>query len=461
MKTSNYNFLVQSTENSDQFMLFNGLTKILGVFDREKRDIIAQILENPNNESIDETLRYRLARSQFIIPDEVDELKIIQHQYLNMVYNKTELALTILPTLQCNFKCIYCYQRHSRHIYQEEKLEENFTTTVKDRIYKLIENKLAAGVKHVRITWYGGEPTLAMDEIIEMTKRIGEMCQTEQAFFGVDIVTNGYLLHIEEVQALAPYLNGVIITVDGPAEIHDQRRKHLGESTYDIILNNMEKIQQFAPSVGIVLRVTIDRTNVEKIPLLLDDIENRGITGLSMRFRSLYTDSAKNTEFDQAILSSEETHHIVPQLIRESLKRGIMGSFEPSLSSFMRCNAPTLNAFVITPDGKLYKCWADAGISDCAIGELSEEGDADINYNAMEWITYNPLNKSQCLTCKMLPMCMGDCCYNDVVSTFKPDAIKRSNAGCSLFKYHLEEMLSLYLVLRETVYHDLDKFIWK
>lgn len=449
MKESMYNYVVKHTEEEGSYILFNGLTKALLILDENEKIMAEKILSDPNNTAgIDEMLRESLIRNEFIIRDTVNELNIIKYRYLNLVYNKNELSLTVLPTLQCNFNCVYCYQKISREVYKENNSEEEFTGLIKERIYKMIQNKLSQGVRHVRLTWYGGEPTLAMNDIIKMTNEIGEICHQAGADFWINICSNGYLLTEENMKPIKQYLGGVTVTIDGPAEVHDKRRRYYGESSFDTIVNNLRSLQELIPEIYISLRVTIDKANIDTIPTLLDELKEKGLKNLNIRYRSLYADPSIPKLYN-LIFSDEEMAVIIPGLIREAVKRDIIADFSPTPSSFMRCNGPSRNAFVIMPDGYLHKCWGDVGTKDCIVGELTDSGEEMLNDKAIEWFTYSPLDKPECVDCKLLPVCMGECCYNDVIAKFKSDYLSRSNAGCSLFKYNFDEFLSLYAKLVE------------
>ena len=64
------------------------------------------------------------------------------------------LYLTLVPTLDCNFACPYCYQREAHNqYYMSEELKHGILNFIKKEC-------LAKKIKRVETTWFGGEPTL-------------------------------------------------------------------------------------------------------------------------------------------------------------------------------------------------------------------------------------------------------------------------------------------------------------
>src|SRR5205823_631489 len=97
------------------------------------------------------------------------------------------------------------------------------------------------------------------------------------------------------------------------------------------------------------------------------------------------------------------------------------------------CDANRMNAFVVDPDGDLYKCWTEIGNKAASIGTIRdlkgsnhEEGDREVR-----WLTWEPFEYSDCVECKMLPICMGGCgCQAMFLNNGRPE--------CKEWKYSLE-----------------------
>ena len=54
-----------------------------------------------------------LKHGGYILRDDIDELELISLNLLQSRYSTSGLGLTIAPTSDCNFRCIYCYEKES------------------------------------------------------------------------------------------------------------------------------------------------------------------------------------------------------------------------------------------------------------------------------------------------------------------------------------------------------------
>lgn len=85
----------------------------------------------------------------------------------NFQIQLNNVSYVIAPTLNCNYNCVYCFENK-----ENRKLRMNFNTAedILSFIIKQIEsNKL---IKSIKITWFGGEPLLSYDLILEFSKKI-------------------------------------------------------------------------------------------------------------------------------------------------------------------------------------------------------------------------------------------------------------------------------------------------
>lgn len=157
------------------------------------------------------------------------------------------MMLTIMPTEGCNFRCPYCYECHSPVSMRRETL---------DRIQEYITRQ-APHFQTINISWFGGEPTLCKDVILE-TNHLVRSIQSKYGFrFNSAMTTNGYLLNEENFREY--YAAGITryqVTLDGWD--HNKTRPHVsGKGTLQPILDNLTVLSALPPeeySFHIMLR---------------------------------------------------------------------------------------------------------------------------------------------------------------------------------------------------------------
>lgn len=154
--------------------------------------------------------------------------------------------LTLQVTQQCNFRCRYCHYTYGDDIqYHSHKSNSMSWETAKaaiDFFAKRTRDSL-----YVSIGFYGGEPLLEY----ELIKKCINYCNTvfEGKLFGFTITTNAYLLTPEKAKFLIDNNTDILVSLDGPKEIHNKNRKYAGDGsgTFDTVYRNLETIKQQLP----------------------------------------------------------------------------------------------------------------------------------------------------------------------------------------------------------------------
>lgn len=144
----------------------------------------------------------------------------------------TGMALTIMPTEACNFRCPYCYEDHIPRSMSQDTVEH-------------IKNYIAAEAPHferVSISWFGGEPTLCKETVLNVARFVQSLQSSYSFDYISQMTTNGYLLTVDAFKEY--YAAGITkyqITVDGWT--HDKTRPHAsGKGTLQTILKNLQEI---------------------------------------------------------------------------------------------------------------------------------------------------------------------------------------------------------------------------
>jgi len=269
LKPSKYNFLFM-LENRDM-LIFNATSNGFALVNKDNTEIVQQLLYNPNkscsNIEVKEFLN-SLKRGKFILPYNINELAQLKYRFWKSRFNLHTLSLTIAPTLNCNFECIYCYETWY-------KIPKNRTMTKKyqEMLMKFIIFYIKKGVKTIKLNWYGGEPLLAFNTIKNLSQRIIKLCRENSVEYNAGIITNGFLLKDKFKDLLNLGIRSFQITLDGPPEIHNHYRPLKGGGpTFSTILENI-KILAKHEKCHIGVRINISKDNLSQVNELINILE--------------------------------------------------------------------------------------------------------------------------------------------------------------------------------------------
>ena len=155
---------------------------------------------------------------------------------------RTELNVTVLTTLQCNFACDYCFQGdHGDYNKFADKMSMETAGQVGDWIERELDR---VHPEKLVLTFFGGEPLLNLPVMYYLAERMWQATQVARPADVVVIITNGLLLTAEVVDRLLPYgLTGVKITLDGDRDTHNRMRPlRGGQGTFDRIIENIRQV---------------------------------------------------------------------------------------------------------------------------------------------------------------------------------------------------------------------------
>lgn len=174
-------------------------------------------------------------------------LKVIEHPYDHLLsfYLKNRLnTITLQVTQQCNLRCSYCIysgsyegRTHSNKIMDID--------TAKQGIDFLIDHSIESPT--LDIGFYGGEPLLRFDFIKECISYAKEKAEGKDISFRM--TTNATLLNENIIDYLVENDVRLLISLDGPKEIHDKNRRFAsnGKGTFSVIIDNIRAIKERYP----------------------------------------------------------------------------------------------------------------------------------------------------------------------------------------------------------------------
>ncbi len=354
-KLSRYNHFVELDEGKR--LAFNAISCGLAEMDDKTFHKLQALTNGDGQDGVDEELLKNLKMGNFIVPEDVDELDILRAGHYRARFGNDGFGLTIIPTLRCNFACDYCYENsdlHSQPISDVSVMSKE----VRDNVVKLCEARIAEKSAFT-VTWYGGEPLLAKDVIADLTDRFKAVCETKDSQFHAGIITNGYLLTRDTLDFLIDHgVTFAQVTIDGPKEIHDQRRcLRSGGGTYDRIMANLANLNEDMP-FRVSIRVNVDQRNQQHIPELLDDLKERGLHRhriISLHFSPTVHYSNSCPDIANRCLTTKSFSETEVAAYRAAISKGFEISVFPA-AQIGTCGAVSSNSLVIEPNGCVKSC---------------------------------------------------------------------------------------------------------
>lgn len=285
------------------------------------------------------------------------------------------MELTILPTEQCNFRCVYCYEDFIVGRMKRETIDS----------IKALLKKRAPKLEHLRIGWFGGEPLLVKDIIIEISSYAMSLVEMNPGlFFDSGMSTNGYLLtHHAAEQLVAHGVKEFQVSLDGPASYHNRvRLRRDGKGTFEKIWKNLIELKNGFLDFKINLRIHFSKDNISTTDALIDALkENFGDDNrFRFFFKSIVPLGGKN-DSSLNCFSDQEASKII-QGFRSHIDN--QDSVILDGSSPYICYAGRPTSIVIRPDGRLAKCTVGLDDPENHIGCLKANGVLKIDQSKIQ-----------------------------------------------------------------------------
>lgn len=155
MKKSKYTFVFTY---KDKYYTYNTLSNALLEIDKEIYNTLFSLSDNKNilsknvfeAEIIDD-----LYRNNIITDSDKDDFLTYKSIMYKQRSQQTSMHLTLAPTMDCCFKCHYCFEKYKTKTYMSPQ--------VMDSIIKYVQS--FNSLKHINITWFGGEPLMAINQM--------------------------------------------------------------------------------------------------------------------------------------------------------------------------------------------------------------------------------------------------------------------------------------------------------
>jgi uncharacterized protein len=322
--------------------------------------------------------------------------------------------LGLLPTRDCNLSCKYC-----GFLSADESGKVMDLKLVRDAVDWYMNLVSQSNGQSVEIHYFGGEPFCA-EEVVDFGFHFARTKARELGYTTrFEVATNGTFTQ-SRCQWVADNLDTVVLSLDGPADIHDQHRpRRGGTGSFETVARNAKILSEGAAELCIrtcVAAETVDR--MEEIASWLCQS---------------YHPHAVCFEPVQPTAQSREAGLFPPdpwRFAKSFIKAarileayGVEPIYAASDISSLRVTFCPVgqDVAIVSPDGVISACyllqrdWEAKGL-DLRLGSIGDDGSVSMGTNAVEAARdMNVLNKPFCAHCFCKWHCAGGCHVNHVL----------------------------------------------
>lgn len=362
---------------------------------------ILKIHSGNKYKALTETLEKQLIEIDAVCEDNFDEISYLKNLIDATDSDKSEFHLHINPTLNCNFRCWYCYEEH--------QIKSLISQVVVDGIISFANKEITENkyLKTFTLSFFGGEPLMYYHKAAELIiTKIRDICHDNGVHFRCHFTTNGYLLSGTIIQSLKNTDVSFQITLDGSRECHNKVRYSLnGNGTYDIILHNAILLAQDHHDVLLRINYTID--NIKHINGIIEDLLN-----VNNEIRRYIQIDFQRVWQDKPTITESEILTIISDLAKVLNNLGFICTYMANLGHdhvLNSCYGDKRNHVLVNYDGNLFFCTARDFKSENRFGVLNKDGSIEWNKELYNSFFTNKFSKRICHICKIAPLCGGGC----------------------------------------------------
>jgi len=401
MKYSQFNSILPY---EDKFILHNTFTNHAIVLDPVLKDLI-EAARREGLEGLEEVhpgLYDALVKQDFILDPSIDEVEKVKKVREAVDFSETNYHLTINPTMNCNFKCWYCYETHIKASRMNEEISE--------RVNKFLSTQILHNEKleHFVLSWFGGEPLLYYDDIVlPIIQHFNKVTAERKIDVAINFTSNGFLITDEMIQSFKDNkVNSLQITLDGYGPEHDKvRYVSKTRGSYEKIMENILKLVR--AQIYIRMRINFTAVNITTAHNIIDDIavltnEERQYLGVDFHRVWQDTDDGSN---DWMFEKQMDTFRKAGFLVASNMA---MNNVRDS------CYADKKNSAVINYNGDVFKCTARDFTTAKRAGYIDENGELIWENDSLNKRMDAKFKNRPCLSCRLLPVCNGGCSQHAV-----------------------------------------------
>ena len=312
----------------------------------------------------------------------------------------------LFTTKGCNLRCPYCFE-------VDKQMGSKPTYSLDDLVHFFVMinwgNRQATGHSPRRndITYYGGEPLMNMPFIEEV------MHATQDLGMEHVLQTNATLLD-KASDYLLGNLSYILVSIDGPKEVHDKNRKFAdGRGSYDLIMSNLQKIKprfKGQTIARITLLIDPDSSIYDSVMAVIDSFD-----AVHWQIESPMREGITKEAQDGFLERYKKDVQKLSEYLRENLEKGVVKNIIPfqAMASAvinkekhrnLRCGCGS-SLVAIDLDGTCYGCDTLVGKESAKIGDIWH----GVDFGKIPQPAQDP--NTLCAKCDIVDICGGRCLH--------------------------------------------------
>lgn len=407
---------------------------------------------------------FLLKQNGFLKSTKVKELEHPDTDILPSILKNNVNHIILQVTQGCNLRCAYCtysgHYNHREHTYKRMSWE-----MAKDAIDFLIDHSSSS--EDLILGFYGGEPLLEFGLIKKCIQYILQEAEGKKVSFS--LTTNATLLTDEAIETFEKYSVDLMISLDGPQEIHDRNRKYSnGKGTFETVIKNVRHIKDkypdyfkhirfnvvvdlqsdlnvlrdFIAESDLINRMNAKISTVSNIYMKnkFDDMPERVFIQRNMDFMRLYLQKLGKISDDEICLFDAEYEDIKAKLYDSAVRR----SEVPQKAHPGGPCTPGRKRIFMNIDGDFYPCERVSENSKVMkLGNLYTGFDVKKISNI---INVAKITEKNCKNCWAFNYCNQCAAFADDMQQL---SAKKRLENCKITKSTVENMFKNYCMLKE------------
>lgn len=358
-------------------------------------------------------------------------------------------GLTLMVAQRCNSRCLYCYGGDGE--YGDNGLMDMrtavtavnwlFSQTLRHR--GQLSNQADKAGRKLVLGFFGGEPLLNFS-LIQQIVPYAKARAAETGFeFEFLLTTNGVLLDTDHAKFLSDHDFEVLISLDGPPDIHDRNRPlRDGRSSYAEVAPKIRELMRVMPPQKLSLHAVLWQSG--ELSRVIRHLTSFGLNEFTFAFASpgLHqpgnnkSDPPRLDEYEEFLLETADSFlkalrqgdiHRIRMLLCWKDFVWVLHIIGPRRPYPIGCGAG-LGKIAVSLNGRLYPCHRFVGVESHMLGSIyiSDDIEARLKYRNS---VIEQLQREPCSSCWAFQTCNGGCVYEHVARTGRISTPNEKDCG--------------------------------